>query len=62
MGPCLHDRGLEKIARELLKGDYAKAVPQLQRIVNEGAEGQAREYALGAELIVSTKVFQSLNR
>ena len=39
-GLQLHDRDLEKITRELLKGDYARAVPQLQRIVNEGAKAR----------------------
>ena len=37
-GLQLRDKGLEKITRELLIGDYTKAVPQLQRIVNEGAK------------------------
>ena len=37
-GLQLRDRGLEKITRELLRGDYARAVPQLHSIVNEGAK------------------------
>ena len=39
-GLQLRDRDLEKITRELLKGDYARAVPQLQHIVNEGAKAR----------------------
>ena len=39
-GLQLRDRDLEKITRELLRGDYARAVPQLQRIVNEGAKAR----------------------
>ena len=49
-GLQLRDRDLEKITRELLRGDYTRAVPQLQRIVNEGAKARLkRESALGAE-------------
>ena len=41
-GLQLRDRDLEKITRELLKGDYARAVPQLQHIVNEGAKARLK--------------------
>ena len=39
-GLQLRDKGLEKITRELLSGDYTRAVPQLQQIVNEGAKAR----------------------
>ena len=46
-GLQLRDRDLEKITRELLKGDYARAVPQLQRIVNEGAKARLEKMRAG---------------
>ena len=47
-GLQLRDKGLEKITRELLIGDYTKAVPQLQRIVNEGAKARLESLIVGS--------------